>query len=892
MRKWLLRIAITLPALALLLALGAVGAWWASPHWLPGVAQHYAPRFGVDLQALELEAPRMDGVRIRRLAFTRGNLRVDARDVVLAYERKALQQQGRLQSAHVARLDVVVGPAPPGEPSKPLPDPRTLWQLLPLDTATIDAFTLALADPAVRLHGGARFSSRELVADIGIDAPAQAAGYRLRGRLTRAGQLVAALRTPAPESALVADVDAAWRDDADAAPAGQAGTAPASEPAPATRLDVSVRAAPTPAQLKALSALAGITTRAGALRVNLATRLPWPLPTLGDRNAALAFARTLKLDGAVTLDWQGEWPGRARSAELRANARFSREGDSVVVQVDNAMLLRADLILDTPVALFAQTIPTRFRLEGRTPLRVQLAGDALQVRGQLHADIGDASTWIRADVRDADARMDALADGRFDGLRTHANLDLQLDRTSFARFTARAQLDVRGDARELALTVRRDARVALGRLGDWTRGTTTARARRDIAVRLQPTGLRWRVGDVRADVTLPKGEFAGTPASFAPATLHVERAEGQGGSRVDAFGALTSTVSARDNGLRFDAGGKVQLRGDASHAEIRARIGKSALPVSFVSDYDLRHKRGRLRIADTLTWTSPLLSGLLQHWKVQGDSARGTLRVDVTANYRFIGAKTVLEASGSVDGEGIDGTYVDYRLLGAGGHAAFTFANDALTVKDGELRMKEAFVGLPIRAIQAGFALTGRQLATNGVQAELLGGKVRTNAFTYGLDDGNADLRVSIDGLDLAEILKLQDQALTGTGTLDGTLPVRVRGNVPEVQDGSIVARPPGGTIAYAKASEYAKNIGQQGFEFAIAALSDFHYTRMESGIDYDRNDVLGLKIKLYGHNPEVENGRPINYNLNVSQNVLDLLRSLRATDEVSRRLENRLQHR
>jgi hypothetical protein len=237
-----------------------------------------------------------------------------------------------------------------------------------------------------------------------------------------------------------------------------------------------------------------------------------------------------------------------------------------------------------------------------------------------------------------------------------------------------------------------------------------------------------------------------------------------------------------------------------------------------------------------------------------------------------------------------DGTWADYRIKGANGQGDFTLANGALAVRAGDVTLDEAFVGTTIRAIHAGFALTGKQLVLDDLRAVMLGGNVRASDFTYAIDAGSADLAVTLDGIQLADVLKLQDQELSGSGTLDGNLPMQVRGNVAEVRGGMISARAPGGTIAYAKASEYAKNIGQQGFEFAVAALSDFRYTRMESSIDYDRKHVLKLGVKLYGHNPAIEDGRPINYNLNVSQNVLDLLRSLRATDEVSRQLENRLQ--
>jgi hypothetical protein len=50
---------------------------------------------------------------------------------------------------------------------------------------------------------------------------------------------------------------------------------------------------------------------------------------------------------------------------------------------------------------------------------------------------------------------------------------------------------------------------------------------------------------------------------------------------------------------------------------------------------------------------------------------------------------------------------------------------------------------------------------------------------------------------------------------------------------------------------------------------------------------VLG--VRLEGHNPAVEKGRRIVYNLNVTENVPVLLESLRLQDAFTRRIERRV---
>lgn len=50
------------------------------------------------------------------------------------------------------------------------------------------------------------------------------------------------------------------------------------------------------------------------------------------------------------------------------------------------------------------------------------------------------------------------------------------------------------------------------------------------------------------------------------------------------------------------------------------------------------------------------------------------------------------------------------------------------------------------------------------------------------------------------------------------------------------------------------------GLEFALNALGDFRYRRLEAGVHYGEDGVLALGMRLEGRNPGVEGGRPIHY--------------------------------
>ena len=73
-------------------------------------------------------------------------------------------------------------------------------------------------------------------------------------------------------------------------------------------------------------------------------------------------------------------------------------------------------------------------------------------------------------------------------------------------------------------------------------------------------------------------------------------------------------------------------------------------------------------------------------------------------------------------------------------------------------------------------------------------------------------------------------------------------------------------------------------------ALENFQYETLEADIDYDVKGDLLAAIRLRGRNAKIEKGRPIHYNLNISENLPTLLASLRLQDEINERVEKKVQ--
>jgi hypothetical protein len=195
--------------------------------------------------------------------------------------------------------------------------------------------------------------------------------------------------------------------------------------------------------------------------------------------------------------------------------------------------------------------------------------------------------------------------------------------------------------------------------------------------------------------------------------------------------------------------------------------------------------------------------------------------------------------------------------------------------------------GVELTGIDSGVAWSGDIVHVQPTAFELLGGTGSVAAFDYRLTEGLARMPLSLDGLDLGLILALEGEQISGTGRIGGTLPVRVDGHRPSVSGGRIQAEPPGGRLRVSPT--LAGGAGQPGLDFALRALQDFRYDVLEAGVDYDVDGNLALAVHLEGRNPDIEGGRPIHYNVNVTENLPVLLRSLRLEGELTRSIERRL---
>ena len=180
-------------------------------------------------------------------------------------------------------------------------------------------------------------------------------------------------------------------------------------------------------------------------------------------------------------------------------------------------------------------------------------------------------------------------------------------------------------------------------------------------------------------------------------------------------------------------------------------------------------------------------------------------------------------------------------------------------------------------------------LSITNMSTHLLGGKVSLADAEIDLSATTHEVNLKVRGLDLGEILRLeQEETVKGTGTLDGMLPLFISGKDVEVHQGSIHARSPGGTlqldIAEETANSWAKT--QPNLDLIVKSLQNYQYSKLEVGVDYEKNGILKLATQLEGKNPDFRKGVPIHFNLNIEENIPALMKSLSLVKDLENKIE------
>ena len=309
--------------------------------------------------------------------------------------------------------------------------------------------------------------------------------------------------------------------------------------------------------------------------------------------------------------------------------------------------------------------------------------------------------------------------------------------------------------------------------------------------------------------------------------------------------------------------------------------GKQPL-FKLTADYDLDAGRGRGRLlADTIDFDvdNNRLSQHFAYWPFEWDIFAGSLMLDVAVQWHD--GEGGVEVRGQIEQhmQGLAGVYQDIGFVGLDGNlaAAFESPDQLITTRTATISLDSLDIGVPVEAIQASFRVDAaeQQLTLERVEAHLFGGRVWTQNSIYRVENAHNPVDIGVDGIQVDQLLALAGyDAVRGSGSISGLLPLDVSSVGVTMERGMLAAKAPGGVFRYS--TEIAAGTNPAMVQ-VMEALSNYHYTIFQVEADYLPSGDLELEMVLRGSNPDLQQGRPIHLNLNVTDNIPTLLKSLQS---------------
>lgn len=339
------------------------------------------------------------------------------------------------------------------------------------------------------------------------------------------------------------------------------------------------------------------------------------------------------------------------------------------------------------------------------------------------------------------------------------------------------------------------------------------------------------------------------------------------------------------------------LEASAGEQRLAGRLGNAA---GLALQLDGRARDGALDLqvdlpALALAGGNPL-RGTLAAWPALLELSAGSLVAEASlqlpADARPPTAKLAVELSGA------SGVYDRTELQALDAHLDGRLEDGQLWLELPAVRAQRVNSGVPLGPLEARLryvatpdALQAGTLILYKLNAGLLGGEARARPDVFAIARRPLTLHLEATDLELAELLEVYPaEGLSGSGRLDGELPLRLERDGLHIDQGRLAARPPGGVLQVR--SERIRAYGQRNpaLRLVTLALEDFRYDRLDTQVDYAPTGELHLVLHLSGSNPALERGRPVNFTINLEENVPALLTSLQLSGRVNEAIQRRVQ--
>ena len=561
-----------------------------------------------------------------------------------------------------------------------------------------------------------------------------------------------------------------------------------------------------------------------------ALQLPEPLPLAGVGQLSGSIELDLENHGTQWLLHQGQADALLKQPQLEALAAMPQEWrpDTLRLQV-------------TPqpgsLAAWQDSLLLALRLEMEGPIAGQLQGSlALTSQPHWQAELSEARLQLSAERLD----MPAV---QLEGLTLDWPLQGQIN----------AQQLSLGLADQAPLTVRRlslaDGELVL-------------------------TGVQGQLGKTRLQVPLdaPDQLTVNSPLHVAVQQLQQAALKPQGWN-------LQGELQQSATGLRFDG-------------DLAALSGlNSGLRLDWPVDQPWQLQ---LALGEMFLRAANPLAATFVDWPALLSFSSGRL----TGQLQASGGDSLQRLAGQLSLTGGEGIYDRATFSGLSLPLDIVLQDEQVQISTSALGLSNIDPGLPLGPLKArgsyraGLdALDAGVVELGGASLGVLEGLIRLEPGSIHLGQSRQSLVAIVEGVELGRLFEVYPaEGLSGRGTLDGRFPVSLVNGKLLIENGQLQARQPGGVLRYQTPQLRDMAANNPSLEQLAVALDDFHYRVLASDVAYDEQGVLLLGLRLEGSNPAFQQGRQVNLNIQLEEDIPALLTSLQLSGQVSDIIRKRIE--
>ncbi|OBU19846.1 hypothetical protein CTM88_06080 [Photobacterium aquimaris] len=171
------------------------------------------------------------------------------------------------------------------------------------------------------------------------------------------------------------------------------------------------------------------------------------------------------------------------------------------------------------------------------------------------------------------------------------------------------------------------------------------------------------------------------------------------------------------------------------------------------------------------------------------------------------------------------------------------------------------------------------QYTLHRISANLFGGSISAHGIKRTNSRYLSTIPITVFGLNIEKVTdSIDHDGIEFTGILDGTIPISFIDGKPEIHAGVLQSRHPGGVLRYLDGSIIDNKVKAAGHHSPLMVseiLKNYHYRTLAIKVNYAREGVLDTQSHFKGYNPDFQYGRPININLAVEDNILELIKTI-----------------